>query len=324
MSLSPPKTFLSLGVFAQALAWAMAVVLPVLLAYGLMPRDVAPDLVSDRLSTGQPTARFLPSESRQELERLFRENDYLLSAVRQQKQEVPRLFVDGLPKDLIEEQNIQSKKNLFIQIILPLVLRVNEKILDDRRRVISLLSKMAEDVAIAKHEITWLSSLSESYGFSYNDPDKLLLRLDTIPVSLALAQSIQESGWGTSRFALNGNALFGQRTWSTGSKGMVPTARGEGQAFKVKSFPGLIDSIEAYVHNLNTNRSYKYFRARRKAMRSDRRPLSGYVLTGTLLAYSEEAESYIAAIQAVMKSNQLQDFDGAKLSPIQNRQDLSS
>ncbi|MFD2204777.1 glucosaminidase domain-containing protein [Kiloniella antarctica] len=300
----------TIGLCAQISVWALMIVLPIYLAYQLIPQDnhsLGRDLIR------QPAGQLITAKSRTALKALFDRQDYLLSEVRRQKKSVPRLFLKKLPNDLNEEKNIGLKKSLFIRAVLPLILRVNERIVADRARVLAISKNLNEGKPVKKDEIVWLTMLSEKYGFSYNDPKKLLVRLDVIPVSLALAQSIQESGWGTSRFARQGNALFGQRTWSSESVGMLPEAIEEDAGFKVKSFSKLYDSIQAYAHNLNTNNSYQYFRARRATLRGNQN-LNGYALTGALLAYSEEAEDYISAIQVVIKSNRLQDFDGVRLS----------
>lgn len=313
----------TLSFITQLLAWVVTLVLPAYLAYILIPGGLEP-VGSGWEAKKSPTEEQITLKSRKDLELLFGKAGYLLPEVRGQKQDVPRLFLRGLPEDLSEENNIQLKKSLYIRTVLPLILRVNETIHEDRSRVIAISESLDNGLRVPESDINWLTELSKKYGFSYNEPKKLLLRLDVIPVSLALAQSIQESGWGTSRFALHGNALFGQRTWSSEGDGMVPVDREDGASFKVRRFAGLLDSIKGYAHNLNTNRSYTYFRSRRKALRSNDHPLNGYVLTGTLLAYSEEAEDYISAIQAVIKSNRLQDFDGVRLSDSTNSDDLSS
>ncbi|WP_419903084.1 glucosaminidase domain-containing protein [Kiloniella sp.] len=296
---------------------------PAYLAFNLIPGSVEPALTGVG-APRQQAKEGLELKSRKDLELLFSNADYLLPQIRSHGRDVPRIFLRGLPEDLNEEKNIQLKKSLFIRTVLPLILSVNETILADRNRVIAISKSLERGISVPEEDIVWLTELSKKYGFTYNEPNKLLLKLDVIPVSLALAQSIQESGWGTSRFAREGNALFGQRTWSSEGSGMVPVKREDGASFKVKSFAGLLDSIQGYAHNLNTNRSYKYFRARRKALRSNSHPLNGYVLAGTLLAYSEEAEEYVAAIQAVIKTNRLQEFDGAKLSDARSGNDLSS
>ncbi|MEH6629540.1 MAG: glucosaminidase domain-containing protein [Halopseudomonas aestusnigri] len=301
----------------------MTLVLPAYLAYSLIPGSFEHG-VSGWEAKKSSTEVHKTLKSRKDLELLFSKVGYFLPEVRGQKKNVPRLFLRGLPEDLSEENNIQLKKSLYIRTVLPLILKVNETIREDRNRVIAISENLDNGVRVPESDINWLTELSKIYGFTYNEPNKLLLRLDVIPVSLALAQSIQESGWGTSRFALYGNALFGQRTWSSEGDGMVPDDREDGASFKVRRFTGLLESIKVYAHNLNTNRSYTYFRSRRKALRSNDHPLNGYVLTGTLLAYSEEAEDYISAIQAVIKSNRLQDFDGVKLSDSTSNDGFSS
>src|SRR5690606_19969249 len=121
-----------------------------------------------------------------------------------------------------------------------------------------------------------LASLAEEYGVPDRDIDKLLLKVDIVPPSLALAQSIEESGWGTSYFARTGNALFGQRGWGSDTPGMAPAVQKAGDTFRVRAFPWVLDAVKAYVHNLNTHPAYAELRRLRAEAREKGSPPSGY------------------------------------------------
>ena len=151
------------------------------------------------------------------------------------------------------------------------------------------------------------------YGLDSLDFDALLKRVDIVPPSLAIAQAAEESGWGTSRFAREGNALFGQRAYKASKKGIVPKERPDGTNFRVRAFDHLIDGVKAYVHNLNSHFAYEDFRDLRATLRAETGHIDGYALAGSLLRYSERGEDYINTIRVIMRVNSLQVFDSAKL-----------
>lgn len=238
--------------------------------------------------------------------------EYRLTDVRSGEAEVPRLYITSLPRDLAALQSVDDRKAAFIKLMLPLVLRVNEELLEDRARVKRLVGRLHEGKRLRAADLAWLDSLAEQYGAERNDFDGLVERLDVVPPSLALAQAIEESGWGTSRFAKLGNAIFGQWTYSKG-EGIVPLGRSEGKSHKIKAFGHLHESVANYVANLNRHAAYADFRRVRATMRAQARELNGYVLAGTLTAYSQRGEDYVASIRAIMRFNGLSDLDGARL-----------
>ena len=141
-------------------------------------------------------------------------------------------------------------------------------------------------------------------------------RIDIIPVSLALAQSSLETGWGTSRFSIDGNALFGQWTWKT-NKGIRPKQRAPCTKHSVLRFSQLADSIEDYTHNLNSSSHYRSFRSKRSALRKAGYPIDTWAqnLVEELKKYSSNSKHYISTIKAIIQKNQLTDFDNYSLSP---------
>ena len=145
------------------------------------------------------------------------------------------------------------------------------------------------------------------------DIDELLRRVDVIPVSLAIAQAAEESGWGTSRFAQTGNALFGQ--WTVASDiGIVPEDREDGMTHKIKAFDNLAQSVAAYMRNLNTHRAYREFRQKRQGQRQWGEALDGHALASTLLRYSQRGDKYVKSIRTIMNANGLRELDGAHLA----------
>ena len=164
-----------------------------------------------------------------------------------------------------------------------------------------------------KLEKKWLEKKYKQYGVTSKDLTTLKIRMDEIPVSLALAQAAKETGWGTSRFAQEGNALFGQWTWS--GEGLKPKEADENKGHKVMKFNVLQASVRAYQRNLNTHRSYKNFRLARAHLRDKDQPLDSLILSQFLKNYAETGNQYVEVLQKIINQNNLKDFDDAKLLP---------
>lgn len=231
--------------------------------------------------------------------------EYSLKAVRDGAGEVPRLLLSRLPDDWGEAGS--ARKALFIRSILPLVLEANRKLAADRRRLIDLDRRQPQ----SERERQWRDGLARRFGVAAADRGELLRRVDVVPPSLALAQAALESGWGRSRFARQGNALFGQWSWTRGS-GLQPTARAPGASHEVRSFASLLQSVTAYMHTLNTHPAYAEFRARRGRLRAVGGTLIGPQLAATLGRYSIERDAYVAKLELVIRANRLGDYDGAR------------
>jgi Bax protein len=227
--------------------------------------------------------------------------------------EVPNLFIASLPADLNKLPRVQQRKVTFIKSTLTLISRVNALIEQERQRVISLRDQIVMGQKLALEDSAWLSITAERYGLESVDLGELLKRVDIVPPSLAIAQAAEESGWGTSRFAREGNALFGQRAYREHKKGIVPKKRPDGSKFRVRAFDHLIDGVKAYAHNLNSHFAYEAFRDRRAVMRTVTDHIDGYTLAGSLLRYSERGEDYINTIRLIMRVNTLQLFDAPRL-----------
>jgi Bax protein len=228
--------------------------------------------------------------------------------------DVPRIFMASLPSELPDAIPAQ-RKIMFIETTLPLILQVNEQIAQDRQLIADLRGRLAAGDRLSAGDKTWLDHEAALYGLDRFDPDhpdmdELMRRIDIIPPSLALAQSAEESGWGTSRFAQHGNALFGQRIWH-GENGLVPRQR-DGERFRVASFDRLIDAVRSYALNLDSHPAYEEFRRARAAQRREN-ALDGFALAGTLAAYSERGVAYVDAIRAIIHANALDVFDHARL-----------
>ena len=148
-------------------------------------------------------------------------------------------------------------------------------------------------------------------GSKKGDLKELLVRIDIIPTSIALAQAAKESGWGTSRFALEGNAIFGQWTWS--GQGIAPLDRASNKNHKILKFPILRASVKAYQNNLNTHKSYAKFRQKRLSLRDKKNKISGLELTETLNNYAQTGSEYTKILNQIIKQNRLTDFEPVRL-----------
>ena len=236
-----------------------------------------------------------------------------LKPVRRGNARVPRLFVENLPDDFDQSMVVEHRKQTFIRTILPLILKANEEVRAERRQLIALGEQILSGRDISEASQLWLDDLAEKYHAAPNDFSTLLRRVDTVSPTLALAQSIEESGWGRSRFARLGNALYGQRVWSRGT-GFVPEERGEGEKFEVRAFDTLLDSVRSYVVNLNRHHAYEDYRAERARMRARETELDGIRLARTLINYSERREAYVKTLADLIRSNRLYQFERARLS----------
>ena len=238
---------------------------------------------------------------------LFKDVEYDLKQVRYQKKVKPIYFTQ-FPKDLDEIKDTQLKKETFIKIVLPLVVAENDKILNDRMKLKKIISKkMTSD-----KEKLWLRQKLREYKVKNSDMKELQKRMDIIPVSIALAQAAKESGWGTSRFALEGNAIFGQWTWT--GQGIEPLNKGKHEGHKILRFPILRASVKAYKNNLNTHKVYSEFREKRSKLRKRNRKIKGTELTDTLDKYAQTGKEYTKILEQIINQNDLSDFETVRLT----------
>jgi len=239
---------------------------------------------------------------------LFEDLGYDLKSIRDGKKVKP-IYPTKLPKDLNSLGNSKTKRELFIKIVLPLILDENKKITEDRKKLFKILTKNFNTAG----ERVWLKRRFKEYKINDQDLSKLKMRMDIIPVSIAIAQAANESGWGTSRFALEGNALFGQWTWS--KKGISPKNKDKNKTHKVLQFQILKASVRAYKNNLNTHNAYKDFREARAQLREEEAQVTGLELTKYLKNYASIGEKYVSILESIIIKNSLTDFDNANLLP---------
>ena len=227
-----------------------------------------------------------------------------------------RTEADSLP--------VTTKKELFYRATVPLILHANELLERDRERLLSLTRQYQDGMGLGAADSDWLRQLAVDYalldaqtelpGGTELDSmiDELLLRVDVIPPALALGQAAYESGYGTSRFALQGNAFFGQWTW--GGKGMRPKSQRSGKGdYKIATYDWPLDSVRGYMRNLNTQRAYADLRALRAEFRAQGVEPTGPALADGLLRYSERGQEYVDTLKGMIRVNQLDVADQARL-----------
>ena len=248
---------------------------------------------------------------------LFKDVEYDLGKVRAQKLVKPIYFTQ-FPRDLDALQSTKLKKETFIKIVLPLIVAENERILEDREKLLVLSDKkFTTDL-----EKQWIRQKLLEYKVKKGNLKELIIRMDIIPTSIALAQAAKESGWGTSRFALEGNAIFGQWTWS--GQGIAPLDRESNKNHKILKFPILRASVKAYQNNLNTHKSYIKFRQKRLALRNKNKKIKGLELTETLNNYAQTGSEYTKILNQIIKQNRLMDFEPVRLVNSVKKIELSS
>ena len=247
------------------------------------------------------------------LENIFSSQDYSWPP----QDTVPPYAIESLPYGL-DTLDKQEKKTVFFRALLPIVLAENLRIWRQRVFVLQQFGQGAVDSqSDAGQEMIAIATQYRVEG-DLNDPkvrEILLNRVDTVPVALVLAQAAQESGWGTSRFALEGNNLFGIWTWDT-DQGSVPVNRPDDANHLVRVYPDVQSSVRAYLHNINIGFAYVDFRTLRAQMRGSGTQLDALQLAGALNRYSITGDAYIENIRAMIRNNELSRLANLSLANI--------
>ena len=259
-----------------------------------------------------------------QLEQIINDLNYKPEGWQASIRRVPRLYITDVPSrwrdKSFKELDVMTKKRLFFCFLGPLVLRSNELIQKNRDRATSIIEALRAGAAVSHQDQTFLREIVEAYKVAegktdltdHSLHDKILSRVDTVPPSLVLAQAAEESGWGTSRFAVEGNALFGMWTWY--GEGIKPLKQRSGLGnYKIAVYETPLQSVIAYMHNLNTHQAYKKLRARRAELRMAGTKVTGWDLASTLTKYSERGQAYVDSLQTLIKVNMLQPIDDAYL-----------
>jgi Bax protein len=271
-----------------------------------------------------PTDEKVPCRDYKDVLALFDRLGYTQKVWQAGIREIPRVYLADVPDTWHERSaqqlSVADKKKLFFRFLAPITLRINELILEDRARAKELTTRLAHGQSVTPEDQSWLTALAAKYKVLESPSERLdsdafaelLMRVDVVPPSLALAQAASESGWGTSRFAAQGNALFGQWTWG---KGLKPTEQRTSQLgdYRIAAFDSTAQAAYSYALNLNTGRAYRDLRLKRTDLRRQSLRISGIVLADTLVNYSERGEAYVADLKTFIRQNRLDDADDAYL-----------
>lgn len=257
---------------------------------------------SDPIDTLQVT-------SARDLGFLFAAENYDLAELRADET-VPRMYMYRLVDDLRKVESESAREALFIRIVLPLVARANEEIRAQRALLEQIITAQAHGSDIPKDKRAWLEDLAQLYNGDPDDLADLKVRVDEVPPSLAIAQAIDESGWGTAPLALQTNNLFGEHAPRELGRGAI---RVPGTDVDVAAFATLLDSVLAYMTNLNRHPAYAKLRALRAQSRRDGRRLDGYALAAGLIDYSARGAEYVNALRQLIREHKLHVYDKVRL-----------
>ena len=236
---------------------------------------------------------------------------YNFSVDRFLKDESANLIIfSSLPDDFMEIQPVNERKKLFINTLLPIIYAENLKILEDRKKILDWWSESQGENFSRDFWPAWLFELSEKYDAADSNLGNLLIKVDVIPISMALSQAAIESGWGTSRYLREGNAVYGQYTFEK-NKGIEPAQRDSSQKFFIRKFENLSESTKSYFKNINTHLAYEGLREERKKLRMNGEVLSGLKLADFLTSYSERKQEYVKDVKKIIESNNFMKFDNS-------------
>jgi Bax protein len=212
--------------------------------------------------------------------------------------------------DFSSYDNVDKRKRAFFDFLRPIARSVNEEVRAKRRRLKDLAAELRAGEELARSDRSWVREMADRYRVAKADRplgavvEGLLRKVDVIPASLVLAQGAKESAWGRSRFAKEGNNLFGEWCFSEGC-GMVPRRRDSGKSHEVEVFPSVRAAVASYVHNLNSHPEYRQLRGIRASLRQAGRPVSGMALAAGLHGYSAQGSDYVASVRAIIRYNRL-------------------
>jgi len=259
--------------------------------------------------------KYLSSDQINKKSKVIKWSNQVLRSIENQLP-VPRMYFSSIPKN-INEYKIFEKKKVFLSILLPIALRGNELALEERKLLkvafltnniykIEYFAKKYKVKNFTKINFGSLNSLQLS-----NIKKELLIKVNRIPVSMIIAQAIIESGWGSSRFAQEGNALFGEWTWKN-NDGIKPNGNLDAN-FAVKSFKNISESLNSYILNLNRHPAYTEMRNYRSMMFKAGKDITGYDTAAYLENYAEIGLAYVEKVNDMIKNNKLYKFENSML-----------
>ena len=240
------------------------------------------------------------------------DNKNVLLNNHQNRHNLPNINLHSFYSDYFPEK-FNPKKEKFISGILPFIIEQNKNIQTQRLKLLKIEKYININKTLSKNDQNFVSNLAKEYNVDTKNKHKidiiktLLFSVDIIPNSIVIAQAANESGWGTSRFATEYNALFGEYTFND-SNGVVPNLREKGQTHLVKFFPSVNESIKSYFKNINTHTAYNDFRLERRKLRVNNSLLDANILVNYLNTYAID-KNYVRTLQLIIRDNKLLNFD---------------
>ncbi|MEC8454005.1 MAG: glucosaminidase domain-containing protein, partial [Pseudomonadota bacterium] len=205
---------------------------------------------------------------------------------------------------------IDLRKRQFFDFLKDYIYAANAEVLETRQQLKRYDEIAASGSPFSPTERSWVFALADEYNLDTRELSEreitaeLMSRVDEVPVAMALAQAANESAWGTSRFAVEGNNIFGQWCFEQGC-GLVPLQRKGNASYEVRKFDSISASVSAYIKNINSQYSYEELRELRARMRSRNEPLNAIDLAAGLAAYSERGEDYVDEVRSLIVQNEL-------------------
>jgi Bax protein len=228
--------------------------------------------------------------------------------------EIPNLRIVKFPENIDQINSIAHKKNIFLNILAIGAYHANQNLLRQRNKLNKIINQYYVFENLSKQHKEWLEDKFVTYNIEEEKSwemkvEQLKKKLDIIPLSLVLAQAASESGWGTSRFAIEANNIFGEWTYNASTPGIVPEERPANANYRIRKFVSITGAIDSYLLNLNSHWAYQKLRDIRFELRSKDKNLDSLQLSAGLIKYSETRELYVEQLNNIIKYNNLQEFD---------------
>jgi len=272
----------------------IVVVLAVLIAGTLiwffMPESVP---VGERRADGLYFGKMTTAQ----MKSAFKAQGYDMADVLENKQPVPRLFVESVPRDFNRPKYDEERPALFTEMLLPVIMKANKTVLNERTEIERLSAKFAAKEAFSAEELAWLESEAQKYDIVFDAEDwdgsfrTMLLHVDGVPPSLLLAMAAEDSGFATSRYAREYNSVFHARDWN--GNGVVPDEpMTDGEDYRIVAYPTLYDAVLARIVWLNSGVRFSSFRDARQIYRQGRSVLYGADTTGAFRLFPDRDFKY--------------------------------
>lgn len=272
-------------------------------------------ILRDSLPPVQETAEgiFVPPVKTEQMERLFKACGYDMYNHQQKKMPVPPIFVQSVPRDFNRSKFDEVRPALFVEMMLPVILKANKAVEAERDALLLLKQEYDETGTLSEQSLKQLSVFANKYDVKDDDDlsalfSTLVPHVDSVPPTLLLTMAAEDSGWATSRYAREYNAVFNQRDWD--GKGIVPDeVQKEGPQYRIKTFPSLYDAVMSQILYLNTNGYFENFRIARAKYRRTKNDMRGYSVAHLLINFPYKPFKYPDILKHLIQQYELVPLD---------------